>query len=113
MTDLNFTRPADAQTVALADRPLPPMPQPTPGVPFPTPWPGAPTYSATDLMGEVYFGLWGAGKIPPGPMVDPDGAVRACADLLRAFGVVPTEAGTAAEALRAADAVAAVCGVAA
>src|SRR4051794_39141397 len=80
-------------TVALshsADDDGPQMPQPTPDNPFPTPFPTGPTYSALDLLGEVYLGLWGAGKIPPGPMPDPEAAQRACAVLLRAFGVTPT-----------------------
>jgi hypothetical protein len=91
-------------------------PQPTRDNPFPNPNPNptVPTYSALDLMGETYLGLWSAGKIPAGPMVDPVAAQRACADLLRAFGVIPIDqAAPAAETRRAAGAVAAVCGVAA
>lgn len=49
------------------------------------------TYSALNLLGECYLGLFNTGVIPPGPMPDPEGAQRACADLLRAFGVTPTE----------------------
>lgn len=91
----------------------PQSPQPTPGNPFATPWPGAPTYSALDLMGEVYLGLWEAGKIPAGPMRDPAAAQHACADLLRAFGITAVDQATpAVETRRAAGAVAAVCGVA-
>lgn len=67
-----------------------------------------PTYSALDLMGETYLALWSAGKIPDGPMRDPERAQRACAELLRAFGVTPSEAATTAESHRAAGAVAAV-----
>lgn len=51
--------------------------------------PSGPSYSPENLMGEAYFGLWQAGVIPPGPMRDPGAAVRACSDLLRAFGVEP------------------------
>ncbi|MFG1659012.1 hypothetical protein ACGFIY_21020 [Micromonospora chersina] len=97
-----------AEVTAEIERPMPPQ---TPGNPFPTPWPGGPTYSALDLMGEVYLGLWSAGKIPAGPMRDPEGAQRACVDLLRAFGVTPTSEAT--NASRAAGAVAAVCGASA
>lgn len=104
------------KSIRTADAPPdgPKMPQPTRDNPFPSPFPNGPTYSALDLMGEVYFGLWGAGKIPPGPMLDPEAAQRACADLLRAFGVTPSDgAAPAADSYRAAGAVAAVCGVAA
>ncbi len=75
--------------------------------------PPSPSYSPENLPGEAYLGLWSAGKIAAGPMVDPEpeGAVRAAADLLRAFGT-PTVVPAAGPQVTAA-AVARVCAVAA
>jgi hypothetical protein len=89
-----------------------PNPPQIPQGPRPGPWPGAPRYSPEELMGEVYLGLWTARVIPPGPMVDPERAVRAAADLLLAFGITPATAPAAGPQVTAA-AVARVCAVAA
>lgn len=93
MTKLNVqqdSRTADIVSPArLEERPLTAFLRPR-GVGQALSAPGA-RYSPQDLMGEVYFELWDAGRIPDGPMRDPAAAHRAAADLLRAFGVEVSE----------------------